>query len=87
MLNPWALANAFALATVILYGIIYLLRFVAAPFFKLIVNSSFFGADIASQVPKLTLANLLGVLIISAVISWSFGYLTATIYNRYAKTH
>ena len=87
MLSPWAFANAFALTTVILYGIIYLLRFIAAPFFKLIVNSSFFGADIASQVPELTLANLLGVLIISATLSWTFGYLTASIYNRYAKTH
>jgi len=87
MLSPWALANAFAATTVVLYGIIYLLRFVAPPFFKLIVDSSFFGADIASQIPKLTLANLLGVLIIAATLSWAFGYLTASIYNRYAKTH
>jgi len=85
MLHPKALGNAFAATSVIFYVFLVILRQAAPPFFKLILNSQFLGADIASQVPRFNFANLLGFLIAIAVFAWIFGYLVAVIYNRSAK--
>ena len=83
MLKPQALAGSFAAATVALYLFLFLLRILAPPFFKLILNSQFFGTDLASQVPPFNLANLLGMLIAVGVTAWIFGYLAATFYNKF----
>ena len=85
MLHPQAFASALATASVIFYIVLIFLRLISPPFFKLILNSQFLGADIASQVPKFNLANFLGILIAVGVVSWIFGYLIAEIYNRYSK--
>lgn len=85
MLNPAAFANAFAAASIIFYIILIITRLIAPPFFKLILNSQFLGADIASQVPRASAANLLGFLIAITVITWIFGYMVAVIYNRFSK--
>ena len=85
MLKPQPFANAFALATIIIYIVLFVLKALAEPFFKLILNTQFFGADIASQVPNLSLINFLGILIAVGTFSWVFGYLLAVIYNRFAK--
>lgn len=82
MLKPQALANSFTLTTAILYILLYLLKVIAPPFFNLLLNSQFFGADIASQVPKFNPLNFIGILIAVCIIAWIFGYLVATIYNR-----
>jgi hypothetical protein len=85
MLKPKALANSFAGATVILYVVLFILKIIAFPFFQLILNSQFFGVNIASQVPRMNPANFLGVLITVGVASWIFGYLVAAIYNKFNK--
>jgi len=85
MLKPQQFANAFALATAILYLGLFLLKIVAKPFFNLILNSQFFGADIASQIPKIQLGTLLGALIAASVTAWIFGYLLAVSYNYFDK--
>jgi hypothetical protein len=85
MLKPRPLANAFAATTAIFYFVLYLLKLLAPPFFQLLLNSQFLGAPIASQVPKLNLANFLGAMIAVVVVSWTLGYLIAVIYNRFAK--
>ncbi len=85
MLKPQALANSFAIATIIIYIGLFILKAFAEPFFRLILNTQFFGADIASQVPPLSGANFLGILIAVGVFAWIFGYLLAVIYNRFAK--
>lgn len=82
MLNPQAAANAFAAASIIFYLVLVSLKLIAPPFFKLILNSQFLGADIASEVPRLNIANLLGYLIAMAVVTWIFGYIVAVIYNK-----
>ena len=84
MLKAQAFANAFAAASIILYLVLLILKLIAPPLFQLILNSQFLGADIASQIPKMNLANLIGILIAVGVFSWIFGYLIAVIYNRYA---
>ena len=85
MINSHAFANAFAGASVLLYVLIFALKIIAPPFFKLIINSQFLGADVASQIPRITLANFLGILIAIGVVSWIFGFLVAEIYNRQTK--
>ncbi|MBI2012510.1 hypothetical protein HYS90_01120 [Candidatus Curtissbacteria bacterium] len=85
MLNPNALANGFAATTALVYFGLYLLKLVAPPFFKLLLNSQFLGADIASQVPRLGLGGFLGILIAISVFAWIWGYLVAVFYNRFAS--
>lgn len=85
MIRPHAFANAWAAASIIFYLALVLLKQIAPPIFELILNSQFLGADIASQVPRVNIANLLGYLIAIAVATWIFGYLIAVIYNKYSK--
>ena len=86
MLKPQPLANSLALITGLAYLFLYLLKTFAPVFFKLILNSQFFGADIASQVPKLSFANLLGILIATVVVAWIVGYAIAFFYNQFNKS-
>lgn len=83
MLAPIPFANALASATLLLYLVFYALKLVAPPFFKLLLNSQFFGVDIASQVPPISLANFVGVLIAVGVFTWVWAYLAASFYNRF----
>ena len=85
MLKTESFANAFALATAILYIILFVLKIIAPPFFKLFLNSQVFGADIASQIPKLNFLNFLGTLIAVSITAWIFGYMLAFIYNNQFK--
>ena len=85
MLKPYALANAFAITAAIFHLVLFILKLFAPPFFQLLLNSQFLGAPIASQVPNLNLANFLGAIIAIIIVSWIFGYLIATIYNRFAQ--
>lgn len=85
MLKPVPLANSFATATALFYIVLFLLETLAPPFFKLIFNSQFLGADITSQIPRLNLANFIGALIAVSLVAWAFGYLVAVFYNKFAK--
>lgn len=79
------MANSFAVTTAAFYIFLFLLKTLAPPFFKLILNSQFLGADIASQMPKLNLANFIGALIAVSIVSWAFGYFVAIFYNKSFK--
>lgn len=85
MLKPQPLANSLAVTSALLYLILFLLKIFSPPFFKLILNSQFYGADIASQIPRFGIANFLGLLIAVSVVSWILGYLVAVIYNHFAQ--
>jgi len=85
MLKPEALAKSFTFTIIVIYVISYLLKIFAYPFFRLFLNSQFFGADIASGVPKFSFLNFLGILIIVSVVAWICGYLIASFYNRFSK--
>lgn len=86
MLKPSALATAFAGSTATLYVLLYLLKIFANPFFGLILNSQYLGADIASQTSDISFTSFLGALIAVSVVTWLFGYLSAVIYNKYSKS-
>jgi hypothetical protein len=85
MLKPEALAHAFALTVAVFYIFLFILNKIAPPFFQLFFNSQFLGADISSQVSRLSLTNFLGALLAISITSWIMGYLVAIIYNKYAK--
>ena len=85
MFKPVALANAFALTTIALYIVFYILQVFAPPFFKLILNSQFLGADLASLVPRPNPVNFLGIIIAVGLLAWVFGYLLGKVYNRLSK--
>jgi hypothetical protein len=85
MLKPVAFGNAFAAVTAGLYIVLFLLKAAAPAFFKLVLNSQFFGADVASQVPRQTIGQFLGLLIAMAVFTWIFGYFLAVAYNYFSK--
>lgn len=69
MLKSVPFANSFAAATAVFYIVLFILQTLAPPFFKLIFNSQFLGADITSQIPKLNLANFIGALISVSVVA------------------
>ena len=85
MLKPEAFANALAAATALFYIFLFILKGLAPAFFKLFLNSQLFGADITSQIPKLSLLNLIGALIAVAVAAWIFGYFVAIFYNHFTR--
>lgn len=85
MLKPIPFANALALATAIFYIILYSLGNFAPDLFELIFNAQYLGADIASlyQLPDLTSA--LTILVVISATGWLFGYVWATLYNKFLK--
>jgi len=82
MLKPEALGNSFAVSTIIIYIYLFILNRISPPFFELFINSQFLGADISSQISTLSAINFLGSLIAVGVLTWVFGYLLATVYNK-----
>ncbi len=86
MLKPVAFANAIAVTTAALTAFLWALRFLLPTFFTFFFNAQFFGADVASLLPKdtnllLMLAEFLALL----AGAWGIGFLWATLYNRWAR--
>ncbi len=86
MLKPLAFANAVAVTTAALTVFLWALRFLLPTFFTFFFNAQFFGADVASLLPKdtnllLMLAEFLALL----AGAWGIGFLWATLYNRWAR--
>jgi hypothetical protein len=85
MLKPIAFANAIAVTTAALTMFLWALRVLLPSFFTFFFNAQFFGADVASLLPKdanplLMLAEFVALL----AGAWGIGYLWATLYNRWA---
>ena len=86
MLNPIAFANAIAITTAALTVFLWALRFLLPSFFTFFFNAQFFGADVASLLPKdtnvlLMLAEFMALL----AGAWGIGFVWATLYNRLEK--
>jgi len=86
MLKPLAFANAIAVTTAALTVFLWALRFLVPSFFAFFFNAQFFGADVASLLPKdasplLMLAEFLALL----AGAWGIGFVWATLYNHWAK--
>lgn len=86
MLKPIAFANAIAVTTAVLTVFLWAMRFFLPSFFTFFFNAQFFGADVASLLPRDT--NLLLMLAECAALlagAWGIGFVWATLYNRWAK--
>ena len=85
-LHQLALANSIAVASVLFYLVFYVLSLVAPPVFRLVFNSQFLGADVASLYPSTpNPGTMVGSLVAIAVVGWVFGYVWAWLYNAWAK--
>jgi hypothetical protein len=86
MLKPIPFANAIAVTTAALTVLLWALRFLLPPFFAFFFNAQFFGADVASLLPKeANLLLMLAEFIALLAGAWWIGWLWATLYNRWAK--
>jgi hypothetical protein len=86
MLKPVAFANAIAVTTAALTTFLWALRFFLPSFFTFFFNAQFFGADVASLLPKD--ANALPMLAEFVALlagAWGIGFMWAALYNRLAK--
>jgi hypothetical protein len=86
MLRPIAFANAIAVTTAALTVFLWALRFLLPSFFSFFFNAQFFGADVASLLPKET--NLLLMLAEFAALlagAWGIGFMWAVLYNNFSK--
>lgn len=86
MLKPIAFANAIAVTTAALTVFLWALRFILPLFFTFFFNAQFFGADVASLLPKdanplLMLAEFVALL----AGAWGIGFMWASLYNRLIK--
>jgi len=85
MLKPIAFANAIAVTTAVLTVVLWALRVFLPSFFTFFFNAQFFGADVASLLPKdANLLLMLAEFIALLAGAWGIGYLWATLYNRWA---
>ena len=85
MLKPIAFANAIAVTTAALTIFLWALRFLLPSFFTFFFNAQFFGADVASLLPKEATLLLLAEFIALLAGAWGIGFMWATLYNRLAK--
>ena len=87
MLNPRAFANSLAVLTAALYVLFAVLALVAPRVFQILFDAQFFGANVASLLPKVrpSLASLV-TLVLMIGMSWVVGYAWAWLYNRFAKS-
>ena len=86
-LNGIAFAHSLAVLTATLYVLFGVLALVSPRTFQLLFNAQFFGADVASLLPKArpSVVSLVTFVIVVGM-SWVMGYVWAWLYNRIAKT-
>ena len=86
MLKPLAFANAVAVTTAALTVFLWALRFVLPQFFTFFFNAQFFGADVASLLPKdVSPLLMLGEFVALLAGAWGIGFVWAFFYNKFAR--
>jgi hypothetical protein len=86
-IQPIAFANALALTTGVLAGVLFILRFLMPSIFVFVFNAQFFGADVASLLPpQPSLFMMAGEAVAFIGGAWGFGALGAVLYNRFVRT-
>jgi len=85
MLNKVAFATALAFLTAAMYLIFALLAIMSPKAFQVIFNAQFFGADVASLLPRVVPhEGFIGTFLILVISAWLIGYAWAWLYNRLA---
>ncbi len=86
MLNNLAFATSLAILSGVLYLLLYLLAVVWREGFRFAFNAQFFGADVASLLPReLTYLGFAGTFITVIAGAWCLAYAWAWLYNRLSK--
>jgi hypothetical protein len=87
MLNKLAFATSLAVLTAAIYVLFAILALVSPRAFQLLFNAQFFGANVASLIPKVRPSvGSLVTLVIVVGMAWVMGYAWAWLYNRFAKS-
>lgn len=88
MLNKAAAAHALAILVAVLYLGFHLLGLAAPAAFVFLFNAQFFGADVASLLPKdVSLGSLTGTFVALVGTSWLLAYAGVWVYNKLAGRH
>jgi hypothetical protein len=83
VLKEMAFASSLAVLSGVLYLFFYLLAVVWRDAFRFLFNAQFFGADVASLLPReLSYVVFLGTWVVVIVSAWVMGYVWASLYNR-----
>ncbi len=86
MLKPVPFATSLAIISGVLYLVLYVLALVWPQGFRFFFNAQFFGADVASLLPReLSYAGFVGTLIAVVASVWVVAYAWAWLYNRLAR--
>ena len=85
MLNKIAFAHSLAILSGGFYIALFVLAVVWRDTFRFLFNAQFFGADVASLLPReLTYSGFVGTFIVLIISAWVFGFAWAWLYNRLA---
>lgn len=85
-LNGIAFATALAVVAGVMHLLFALVALTSPNLFRLVFNAQFFGADVASLLPRVTpYDGFLLTFIVLAVSAWLIGYAWAWLYNRLSK--
>ena len=86
MLNRMALATSLAILSGLIYLLFYVLAVAWRDGFRFLFNAQFFGADIASLLPReLSYITFVGTWVVVIVSGWVFGYCWAWLYNQLSR--
>ena len=86
LMQPVAFATSLAIVTGIFALFFFALRVTVPGVFAFVLNSQFFGADVASLFPRhVRSAALVGTLLVVVATSWVFAAVWAVLYNRWAR--
>jgi hypothetical protein len=85
LLNPLAFASSLAVLTAGVYLLFTLLALISPAAFQLVFNAQFFGADVASLLPRVAgHPGFVLTFLILVATAWGFGFLWAWLYNVFA---
>ncbi len=85
-MNAFAFASSLAVLTAAVYLVLSLLAIVSPATFQVVFNAQFFGADVASLLPRVVPdGGFVRTFIILVVTAWLFGYVWAWLYNLLAR--
>jgi 2TM family of unknown function (DUF5676) len=86
MWKPVPFATSLSIISGALYLVLYVLAFLWPQGFRFLFNAQFFGADVASLLPReFSYADFVGTLIAVVVSVWVVAYAWAALYNRLAR--
>ena len=86
MLNRVAFASALAVLAAVMHLLFALTALISPNMFRLLFNAQFFGADVASLLPRvIPYEGFIVTFIVLVISAWLIGYAWAWLYNRLAS--